>query len=285
MRRVVFLLSSAAALLGLLAHEVLACPPMRSSTADWSVGELIFPLLLLLGVPALVFRTLAPPPLSFAESRKLWPLRAWSAALSAFLLLTLSFRHWRQYVGKVADTVRQRVVFEGRTSAFKGLAKDVPWSFTRAWVLSGITAALGTIGMWAWTMTDPDVSWGQGWQIPVLFTVDTLLTFFTVRWLTLRVCLHTAHSLVGPPSWSRGVVMAVRAGVLGGAAGWLWGALFGLSSGIQTYLCVAYTRVDVVPLLTGWYGIHTLLLGGVVGLGLAVVMAWPVGTSRKALTP
>jgi len=197
--------SMAGLTLVLMAQPALACPPRyHAESSGSSPWNLAIPLLLFLGIPALFFKLVAPSPLPLSEERKLFPLKVWSAVLGTFLLATLAFKERRTYLHKVGELLRQKIMFEGRFSSWRTWAKDQPRAFHRVLGMSEVLAATAVVGMWTWTVMDPGQTWGTGLEIPITFTLDTVLIWVCVRSFYRRVGFHLGVASLEPGRIMRG---------------------------------------------------------------------------------
>jgi hypothetical protein len=258
------------------------CPPLGYHDGGFSPFWLALPLFFIVALPSAILQALAPPMVPWAKRRGTWPLAAWATVLGAFLLLTGAGRDWRRYGRRVAEAVRTSVMVDGATPAYRKLAQEAPWVFWSTPALASTLASVAVVAMWVWTLVTPDVTWGTGLEVPLTFTADTVLTWVAVRWLVARIAPHVGLALTAPASVARGAQAVLRAGFLGGVAGWVWGALFGLSSGVQTYFLMGHTKTDVIPLLAGWYAAHAGLIGVGVGAVVVAALAWAAPRAKPA---
>jgi hypothetical protein len=259
-------------------QDVMACPPHVRQASPGGMGmpwNLLFLVVLFMGVPALLFRTLAPSPLPAAQDFKLWRLRIWTSVLGAVLVFTSAVKERRAFARRVAEVVRQAIMSDGASQAWKAWASRAPNLFHRVLNVANVGALLAVVGMWTWTVVDPSVTWGKGAEIPVSFLADTVLTYVAARFLLSRVGMHLAQGMMEGDVVTQLGRTLFKSVLLGGAAGWVGGALFGLSSGVQTFAMIPDATVTVVPFLTGWYGIHMCLMGSVLGTFLAGALLWP----------
>jgi len=268
--------SMAGLTLVLMAQPALACPPRyHAESSGSSPWNLAIPLLLFLGIPALFFKLVAPSPLPLSEERKLFPLKVWSAVLGTFLLATLAFKERRTYLHKVGELLRQKIMFEGRFSSWRTWAKDQPRAFHRVLGMSEVLAATAVVGMWTWTVMDPGQTWGTGLEIPITFTLDTVLIWVCVRSFYRRVGFHLGVASLEPGRIMRGFTMVLRAGAMGSAAGLLTGVLFGLSCGVQTLALIPAAKQEVLLLAPLLFGFYAMLAGVVGALAMALSLALP----------
>jgi hypothetical protein len=235
-------------------------------------------MMVLLGIPAVAFKLLAPSPLAPSVERPLWRLRFWGAALSVFLFVTMAFQERRLWMLRTSEAYRKKVWLDGISEGWRAFAKACGHVFPRVTALSHAAAILAVLGMWIWTGTDPHVTWGQGLEVPVTFLMDTVLLYGVVRWAMNRIGLHLARTLSLGELVERGVATVLRAISLGLVGGWLVGAVFGLSSAFQTAALIPHARlVHVVLALPALYGMSTAVWGVVFSLAMALCLALPYG--------
>ena len=270
---------AAAALAGMsgglfVAVDAWACPGYASH--EPSAWYTAVPVLMLLGVTSTVWALLVPSPLRLKDRRKLWSLVAAGTVLGMVQLVTGAWRERRMWRAKVEESIRQKIGLEGLLPSWRALALRMPDTFRSVMALATTAAVAATMFMWGWTVATPYVTWGEGWALPVTFTADTVLTFVVVRWMIRRVGFHLAAGLVDV----QGVVARIcsvvfRGSLMGAAGGWLFGSLFGLSSGIQTVSLLDVPAFRILQIML-YYGMCSLVLGAALGAvtGLSVLATW-----------
>lgn len=257
----------------LWAPAVWACGPHEAYAEDPSMWSLLGPVMLLLGLPAVMFSVMVPSPLSLKQRAKLWPIQLGGALLGLVMLVTLAFKERRAWTDKVEETIRRKVSLEALHQSWRAFAHELPDTYRAVMGLASAAALGATMFMWGWTVASPEVTWGQGWVMPVTFVADTVLTFVGVRWMMRRVGFHLASGLMDVHGGiSRFIHVLFRGTLMGSAAGWFMGALFGLSSGVQT-MAMLDASPRVVPVIMLFYGFSALMMGAVTAaiMGMCVL--------------